>query len=795
MPASHRVRAPRVPSSALRAALLALACAAAACTGEEPPRGPARELLAQPPHERWTLADGWRLTDTADGDSVAWCVVPESALRLRLPEPVDTRIELELVPPPGRADGARLGVRLNGHELGEVALGPDIARHALEAPAAAWRAGMNVLTFRSQAPGQEERGAPTFGLASVRYAGRELHLRASQDQRLTPEGGRTYRIETLAAGELEVAARVVGEGELQLIVRGVDLGSGRGRPEALATHVFRAASGALAGTCALPELAEPLELEFTWLGAARESSCELVRLAYSETVPARRRSVLFVSIDTLSAQHMSLYGYARATTPELAAFARDAILFRNCRANAPWTIPSYMSQFTGLLPGAHMLVPPEEIGLAPDPHELQQIAPSRWTLAEFFRAAGYRTAAFVDNPWLTHGFGFTSGFDEYDTAAAEIPLENPEGGLRSLVPRVLAWIDGRPRAEPFFLFVQAFDPHAPYTPTAPWKDRFATDGLVDPDWKVPVGRGQAFAYGCIPEHVASAVQPGELPSELAVAPLVAAYDEKILEVDAAMAQLLAGLRERGLYDELLIVFSADHGESTSGHGLYFNHALLYNDALHVPLVVRLPGGEREPSSIDAVVSLVDLYPTLVDFVRGPTERGLHGRSLLALLDDADARPRDPAYAELGMMEQSSLESGGWKLIATRPLLARLHTQLSSPRLDRARFDALCPELATGYFSDPEIARVLARQPAARAFLEQSLAGPFYELYHVDEDPFETRDLAAEQPEQVARLGPLLEAARERSQRAQAGATFLAPAAALDEAALEELKALGYGGDH
>lgn len=789
MPDSLRVRPPRVRSCARRSWALALLGLCAACARHQAARAPGRDLLAQAPHELWSVADGWRLTDTADGETVAWSVAREAQLRLRLPEPVDTELELELVPAPGRTGGTRLGVRLNGQELGDLELASKVARHALKAPASLWRPGANVLSFTGAALEQAEPGAVLFGLASVRYAARELRLKASPDPRLRPQGGRTYRLETLAPGELELAATVAGEGELELVVRGVDVWSGTARAEALSTRVFRAVDGELGGTCALPRSPEPLELELTWRSAQRESACELVRLTYAESAPVRRRSVLFVSIDTLSAQHMSLYGYARPTTPELSAFARDAILFQNCRANAPWTIPSYMSQFTGLLPSAHQLVSAAEIELTPDPTELQRIAPSRWTLAEFFRAAGYRTAAFVDNPWLMQGFGFTSGFDLYDTAAAQIPLENPEGGLRSIVPRVLAWLDGQPREEPFFLFVQAFDPHAPYAPTAPWRGRFGADGLLDPHWKVPVGREQAFAYGCIPQHVAGLAQ-----GELAVAPLVAAYDEKVLEVDAAMAQLFAGLKQRGLYDEILIVFAADHGESTTGHELFFNHALLYNDALHVPLVVRLPGGEQKGRTIEPVVSLVDLYPTLLDFVLGDAQRGLHGSSLLPLMR-AQGAARDVGYAELGMMEQASLESGGWKLIATQPLLARLHTQLSSPRLDRARFDALCPELAQGYFTDPEIARVLARRPAAREFLASSLAGPFFELYHLSEDPLETHDLSAEQPERVARMRATLEATRELGRGAQAAATFLAPAQPLDPAALEELKALGYGGDH
>ena len=803
MPRNHRARPRRIAALAL--------LAAGSCGGDAPARLPGRDLLARPAHElreqpgtlapadaRWPdfAFDGWRVERTAQR-SVAWAVVREARLRLPLLAPIEREIELALVPPPGLAPGARLALKLNDQALGEIELGEGTALHTLPAPAAAWRAGDNVLSCKGAAYGRDEHGDVFFGLERVRYAARELRVERTERGYVLPsDGGLAYRLETVADGELHVRGASTGAGVLELVVRGVDPWSGTPRAEPLATRAFRAADGEVEGSCALARARETLQLELRWIGAEPGSVCAVAGLSYADAAPAPRRSVLFVSIDTFSAQHTSLHGYARETTPELAAFARDAILFRNCRANAPWTIPSYMSQFTGLLPSAHMLMRDPELERLPDPWELHQIAPNRWTLAEFFRAAGYRTAAFVDNPWLAHGFGFPSGFDEYDTQAADVPLSDPEGGLRSIVPRVLAWLDRREREEPFFLFVQAFDPHAPYAPVAPWKGRFGADDLVDPEWRVPVGREQSFAYGCIPQHIASALHPAGGPEALAVAPIVAAYDEKVLEVDAAMAGLLAGLKERGVYDEILIVFSADHGESTTGHDLFFNHSLLYNDVLHVPLIVRLPGGEASGRVVEPVVQLVDLYPTLLEFVLGDAERGLHGRSLLALMrGDEDASARDVGYAEWGMMEQASLESGGWKLIATQPLAARLQTQLTSPRLDRKRLGEVCPELATGYFTDAEIAEVLKRNPAAQELLRKSLEGIHFELYRVAEDPLEVRDVAKDHPEVVERLLATMAMGREMGATAQGMASFLAPAKGLSEDDMAELKALGYGGDH
>ncbi len=738
--------------------------------------------------------DGWQIDEASEG--VAWSLVREASLRLPLLAPADAQLELELVPPPGLAAGGqqRVCVRLNDRALGELELDSGRTRHALSTPAAAWRRGDNVLSLRGSLVGRNDQGKNVFlGLRRLSYSGHSVRVERSRAGITLPAGcGLVYRLESVTDTRLRVEGSARGGGRLELHAREVDPLTGSIARADLETLGFSPERDVIRGECALPRVAGILALELVWTSAERESSCELSELRLVEHGEPRRPSVLFVSIDTLSAQHMSLYGHPRETTPHLEEFARDAVLFENCRANAPWTIPSYMSQFTGLLPGAHMLDRTGDLERMPETWELHQLAPDRWTLAEFFRAAGYRTAAFVDNPWLVRGFGFTQGFEEYDGAAAEIGLEDPEGGLRYTVPRVLEWLDRRAPEESFFLFVQAFDPHAPYRPVPPWKGRFERDGLIDPEWQVPVGRGQAFAYGCIPDHVAAAERPGEeLPGELAVAPIAAAYDEKVLEIDAAMAELLDGLKERGLYDELLIVFSADHGESTTGHDLYFNHSLLYNDVLAVPLIVRLPGGERAGAVIEEVVQLVDLHPTLVDLVRGLPERGLHGVSLLPLVR-GEGPARGVGFAEWGMMEQASVENGGWKLIASQPLFARPQTQVTSPRLDRQELGELCPELASGFHTDEEIEALLARHPEARRFLEESLAGPFFELYYLPDDPFETRDLAQSHPEEVARLLEYLVAGRELGAKAREQAVF-APPEELDPEELEELEELGYGG--
>jgi arylsulfatase A-like enzyme len=735
--------------------------------------------------------DGWHLPDGER--SVAWAVARKASLRLPLLVTGDIPIELELQGP--RAS-TRVKVALNDHELGEIEVGAELGRQIVQAPAAVWQRGDNVLSLQGSAPGQVADKNVYFGLARVAYAEARLRVEPSPRAFALPAGcSVAYRVEALAESRLALRGRASRAGRLELRMRLLDPTTGEEERSAPPPESFAAADDGLELCRALPRGRGVVELDLTWLSSDAGSSFTLERLGLEERAGVERPSVLFVSIDTLSAQHLSLHGYGRKTSPNLEAFARDAVLFRNCRSNAPWTIPSYMSQLTGLFPRAHTMTAPLGEGrLDPTPWETQQMAPSRWTLAEFFRAAGYRTAAFVDNPWLTRGFGFRQGFEEFDVRAADIPLQDPSGGLRHIAPRVLDWLDSRRKGEPFFLFVQAFDPHAPYHAAAPWKGRFDGDGRIDEGWELPVGRQQAFAFGCVPGHIAFELcSTRPLPERLPVAPIATAYDEKIAEVDETLAQLLAGLKERGVYDELLIVFSADHGESTVNHDLFFNHALLYGDTLHVPFLLKLPGQQHAGRVIDSLVQLVDLYPTLVEVVRPDARRAVHGSSLLPLIRGEERAGR-VAFAEGGMMEQFSVEEDGWKLIVTHPLKGGNQTQLTHPRLDRGELGKIAPELATGFLTNAEIAAVFAANPKAKAFVKNSLAGPFQELYYLPDDPFERNDVAARHPERVQRL--LAHAARlkEQGELAKSQAAFAVPPVELGGDDLEEMRALGYVGE-
>src|SRR4030095_7462945 len=160
------------------------------------------------------------------------------------------------------------------------------------------------------------------------------------------------------------------------------------------------------------------------------------------------------------------------------------------------------------------------------------------------------------------------------------------------------------------LFVQAFDVHAPYLPAAPWAGTFSGDGLDDEQVTVPVSENPAV-MGRVPAYVANPLSAkGPLPERVCTAPFIAAYDEEILGLDDALGGFFAALRQRGLLDAAVVVFSADHGESMVEHSRYFGHNTSYDEVLHVPLLVRLPGGRGGGRRVEDTVQLVDLYPTI-----------------------------------------------------------------------------------------------------------------------------------------------------------------------------------------
>ena len=313
--------------------------------------------------------------------------------------------------------------------------------------------------------------------------------------------------------------------------------------------------------------------------------------------PMARPNVLVVSVDTLRADHLGAFGYGRETSPFLDSLAREGVRFERAFAPASWTLPSHMSLFTSSYPHTHRVE-----------NEQRSLPEAIPTLATILRDAGYRTTGFVSWVYLSASFGFDQGFDAFHELLPPAGQRGPDGHYAvkagPFVDEVLAWADESP-GEPFFLFLHLCDPHMSYEPPLEIAREFdpTLDGVQHGDYD----HLKQYIRGLHP----AAVRVG--PDELARA--TALYDGEIRYTDTELGRLFLGLEQRGLLDETLIVFNSDHGEEFDDHGSMEGHGwTLYDEVLHVPLILVFPDGRGAGATVERVVQTIDVAPTILDLL-------------------------------------------------------------------------------------------------------------------------------------------------------------------------------------
>ena len=798
--------------TALPTALLVAAASLASCGSDAPPPG---SLFARAPdvvyEEHGALrpqrGTGWGdggegewHADTArlGGVELCWSKGRRAHVVLRSLGAKERVLRLHLVGAPEGASEVR--IELSGVELGTFALPSEPTWIEVAAPARAWSEGENLLllqvaktgTHPAPRKGLEHAG---FGIAEIAWdEPRRVEAQAGQLV-LSPGTGVVHHLSAIGARELVLAAHTTGDGALSLSFGAFDTQDSSvaavGDAVTLLPEDFRISWRGVLADHADAFRASTGSLRLTWVG---DAPLVIDEFALAEPAPAERRpNVIFVSVDTLAAKHLSSYGYPRNTSPNIDRFARESILFENAQANAPWTAPSYLSQFTGHYPLAHEVATE---GIAePQGWESNNLASNRWTWAEALRSAGYATAAWIDNPWVSSGMGMAQGFDLFDTSAAEIYLSNTDGGFAHILPRAMDWIGER--RGPFFAFLQPMDPHGPYFTKWRYRDRWDRDGVYDVERRVPVGYGQLHAWGVVPEYVAWGERKGigGPPPRVRVEPYQNAYDEKIAEVDDYFGELYEFLERAGRLDDSIVVFSSDHGEGVGEHDYWFDHGILYDEVLRVPLIVRLPGGEHGGRRVSTAVQLVDLLPTVLELVGLEVPAHLHGRSLVPALR-GEALADVPILAHGGIAEQSTLIFEGEKLIVTRPATGSYQTILTHPRLERAHVERVAPELLAEFRSNAELTEWVRANEARWKEVVAPIDGEARELYDLVRDPGEQDDLlrgeASENArERLERLEALLAAERERGVAARASASRRSRPMTVSDEVRAKLEALGY----
>jgi choline-sulfatase len=323
----------------------------------------------------------------------------------------------------------------------------------------------------------------------------------------------------------------------------------------------------------------------------------------AETPVAVRRNgpVIIVSIDTLRADRLPMFGYTGVETPHLDRFRADSILFRNAYTHAPLTLPAHTSLLTGLLPNEHKVR--NNIG-----YVLSGGIP---TLPRILKAKGYATGAAVSAYVLRGSSGLSRDFDEYEDriagsgSAAVGQLQRSGTATTAIATR---WI-GAHAAQPFFYMLHLFEPHSPYEPVEPFRSKYRDR-----------------------------------------------YDGEIATVDSILGSFLEDLRRTGVYDQALIIVLSDHGEALGDHGEPEHGIFVYRPTTHIPLVVKLPGNERRGETVETPVGLIDIAPTVADFAGVTVPTAMRGTSLLKPLESGRRVYSESLYPRihLGWSELHSL---------------------------------------------------------------------------------------------------------------------------------------------
>ena len=403
-------------------------------------------------------------------------------------------------------------------------------------------------------------------------------------------------------------------------------------------------------------------------------------------------NLLFVTVDTLRADHMGLYGYGRPTSPNLDRFGEQSVVFENATAQTSWTLGSLAS-----------LMSSQWVGQLNVRDFRSKISDSVVTLAEILQDVGYETAAVGTHLVFLEKYGLRQGIDQFDDDLVLADYRDSHRAITSqqVTEKALAWLGKRRGADqsksqskPWFLWLHYFDPHIPY--------------LKHPGSVSPFGTGVRDRY-----------------------------DGEIVFTDAAIGRVLEYIEDDPT--PTVVVFTADHGEEFNDHGGKEHGHTLYQELLHVPLIIRAP--DLKPTRVSARVSLVDVMPTvlaLLDIPDGARPTNLVGRDLMPEINGEILDPA-PALSELRLREHTDVDAlirGRWKLIVPRN---------------------------TG----------------------------IPELYELDSNPTETRNMATRRPEIVASMRAKLDLLTKGAWETEDHA---AESIELDAGEVEALKNLGYLGD-
>ena len=370
----------------------------------------------------------------------------------------------------------------------------------------------------------------------------------------------------------------------------------------------------------------------------------------------KKPNILLIAIDSIRADHMSCYGYARQTTPHIDRFAQDGVLFENTYSPHIPTTPAYASMFTGMDCFSTQVVALRHQG---------PLRPEVKTLAEILREQGYNTTSvgFKGNP-------SSRGFDTYveyagwgSFASGRSPkAQNLNDVTMPELERLAA------EDKPWFVMLRHMDPHAPYLPPAPYERMFYHGDECDPDNR---SMDPVLSFKPFGTFFKSWMPPGITDKDY----VIAQYDGAIAYMDACIQSIFEALESMGLMDDTIIALNGDHGETLYDHELWFDHHGIYDNVLYVPLIIRYPSKLPRGKRVGGYNQHKDLVPTLLDLadipqtsIDYPSDLRFDGESLLPLVRGEKASLDSEFYiSECTWMRKHGWRTPSWKLmIALEP---------------------------------------------------------------------------------------------------------------------------------
>lgn len=636
------------------------------------------------PEARALLRKGWA-EDETDGDrTFVWSDGPESEAEFYLAAPRDVPLTLRGEPYRSlQAPPQEVELVVNGASVQRIAVTPERQESRVVLPERALRAGRNWLVLRyawTRSPAAEEGGSGDPRHLAVAWdllrfetgADTAARVRPAGDRLSLPFGTRLHLYQRLPAGAalslaglgsrdgeagaLRVAVQAEGEEEREVArlrpqeePATVELGNEAGLVRISLGAVPEDAQGARGAAGRGLVLRQPAVIAPGAVRAAARPRQETGTTALASLrgptpgVPLHRpRNVIVYLVDTLRADHLGCYGYGRPVSPRIDAFAAAATRFRHTVAQSSWTRPAVTTVLTGLLPRTHRVLGRRDA-----------LSGQALTLAEVLQSQGYRTAGFVTNGNVARSFGLGQGFDTYQL------LPSGQHAATDVNAAAAAWLETRGKGgSPFFLYLHTVEPHAPYNPPLPFRQRFA-----------PQARDEKLRR----MRTLHQLEAGDL----AVTPamrrdLVDLYDAEIATNDAAFGELVDLLVRRGLWEDTVVVFVGDHGEEFLDHGGWEHGRTLHAEMLDVPLIVHVPGA-GSGRVVERQAQQVDVAPTVLDALGLAIPGSVEGRSLLPWIDPA-GRPAvpdlDPEEAAFSWLDNHGVRSAAattpaWKLIENR----------------------------------------------------------------------------------------------------------------------------------